>query len=163
VSSEIVAGAIGAAFGAVFTVGGTWWVSTLLDRQRENRRLIGAIGVVSAEVEENRIRIERLRAEGVSAHAAGKRLTLGDWSSNKPALAGLLVRNEPLWDEVVGVYGVIYEARSSPGEPADVDRLAELKRRLDDLEGPLATEHLALRRDLRVFSTPFGRAGERNR
>jgi hypothetical protein len=161
VSSEIVAGAIGAAFGAVFTVGGTWWVSTLLDRQRENRLLIGAIGVVSAEVEENRKRIDRLRAQGLSEHDTGKRLTLGDWSSNKSALAGLLLRNEPLWDEVVGVYGVIYEARSSPGEPADVDRLAELKRRLDDLEGPLATEHLALRRELRVFSTPFGRAGER--
>jgi hypothetical protein len=162
VSSEVVAGAIGAAFGAVFTVGGTWWVSTLLDRQRENRRLIGAIGVVSAEVEENRIRIERLGAKCVSAHEAGKRLTLGDWSSNKSALAGLLLRNEPLWDEVVGVYGVIFEAISSGGEPADVDRLAELKRRLDDLVRPLATEQLALRHEIRVFSTPFRRTGERS-
>jgi hypothetical protein len=162
VSSEIVAGAIGAAFGAVFTAGGTWWVSTRLDRQRENRLLIGAIGVVSSEVEENRKRIDRLRAQGLSEHDTGKRLTLGDWSSNKSALAGLLLRNKPLWDEVVGVYGVIYEARSSPGEPADVDRLAELKRRLDDLKDPLATEQVALKREIRVFSTPFDRTGERS-
>lgn len=156
-----MAGAIGAAFGAIFTVGGTWWVSTLLDRQRENRRLIGAIGVVSAEVQENRIRIDRLQDKGLNACEAGKRLTLGDWKSNKSSLAGLWLLNKPLWDEVVGVYGVIFEAMSSGGEPADVDRLAELKQRLDNLERPLATQRLALREEIRVFPRPFRRAGER--
>jgi hypothetical protein len=44
VDSSIVAGVIGAVLGALFTAGGTWWVSTRLDRQRENRRLFAAIG-----------------------------------------------------------------------------------------------------------------------
>lgn len=158
VSSEIWAGVIGAAIGAIFTAGGTWWVSTLLDRQRENRRLIGALGVVSAELEENRGRIERLQANGLSAHETGERLTLGDWHGNKSALAGLTLRNRQLWDDVVAVYGVIFEAITSDGEPADEQRLDDLKRRLEHLEGALAKEQEALEDEIRLFSVPFRRA-----
>src|SRR4029453_17286196 len=109
VDSQIAAGAIGAVLGAIFTAGGTWWVSVRLDRQRENRLLIGAIAVVSAELEENSDRIKRLGREGLGAQELGRRLTLGDWATTKAALAGLALRDESLWKNVVDTYGAIYE------------------------------------------------------
>jgi hypothetical protein len=140
VDSEIVAGVIGAVLGAVFTAGGTWWVSIRLDRQRENRRLIGAIRVVTAELGENRTRIDRLGPD-----EAGKHLTLGDWDANKAALAGLLLRNEPLWDELVKACGQIYEGMSEPQKAPAVQEL-------DRLTGDLIEEQEALREEIRAFS-----------
>jgi hypothetical protein len=144
VDSQIAAGAIGAVLGAIFTAGGTWWVSVRLDRQRENRVLISAIAVVSAELEENSDRIKRLGHDGLGAQELGRRLTLGDWATTKAALAGLALRDESLWKNVVDTYGAIYESKTS-GEPP---RAADL----DDLRGKLMREQERLQREIESFS-----------
>jgi hypothetical protein len=123
-----VTGVIGAALAAIFTAGGTWWVSTLLDRQRENRRLFGAIGVVAAEVKENRGRIDRFQEKGLTAHDTGRRLTLGDWETNKAALSGLRLRNERLWDQVADLYAVSTSSASAGPVPSVGERMASRKR-----------------------------------
>lgn len=103
-----MAGLVGAVLGSLFTVGGTWWVSVRLDRQRANRELAHAIGVVFSELEDNRSRV----AEGLDAGKLRKRLTLGDWAASKGSFAALALRNETLWKDVVRAYQQIYEFRS---------------------------------------------------
>jgi hypothetical protein len=143
VDSQIAAGAVGAVLGAIFTAGGTWWVSVRLDRQRENRVLISAIAVVSAELEENSDRIKRLGREDLGAQELGRRLTLGDWATTKAALAGLALRDESLWKNVVDTYGAIYESKTSGEPPQAAD--------LDDLRGKLMQEQERLQREIESF------------
>jgi hypothetical protein len=131
VASEIAAGAVGAVLGAIFTAGGTWWVSVRLDRQRENRVLIGAIAVVAQELEENRQRITR-----------GEQLTLEDWANNKVAMSGLELRDPSLWKEVVETYGAIYERT-----PLRAEELENLRLRLKQ-------QQERLRREIYAFSSP---------
>ncbi len=138
VDSQVLAGAIGVVFGAGVTVAGTWWVSVRLDRLRENRALITAIAVVSAELEENRVRIKRLSGK-VGAQDLGGRLTLEDWAKSKAALAGLELRDESLWKELVDTYGKIYESKTS-GEPPEAQVLDGLRKRLTQEQDRLGSE-----------------------
>jgi hypothetical protein len=131
VASEIAAGAVGAVLGAIFTAGGTWWVSVRLDRQRENRVLIGAIAVVAQELEENQQRITR-----------GNRLTLQDWANNKVAMSGLELRDPSLWKKVVETYGKIYQNDPLPPEELETLRLR------------LKQEQERLRHEIYAFSSP---------
>jgi hypothetical protein len=129
--------------GALFTVGGTWFVSIRLDRQKERRELYAAIGIVASELEENRRRVAN--KDGGNAPLR-QRLTLGDWARNKGPFAGLALRNERLWKAVVDAYGVIHEFRSDwRDDHPSADRLNELVRQLHE-------EQLGLRRELGVFS-----------
>src|SRR4051794_5408678 len=84
-AADFVSGVVGAGLGAVFTAGGTWWVSVRLDRQREARRMIAAIHVVVAELAEN--------SQRISARRAPSQVTFRDWATNKAALAGLSIRD----------------------------------------------------------------------
>jgi hypothetical protein len=106
--STVIAGVVGAVLGSLFTVGGTWWVSIRLDRQRANRELAHAIGVVFSELEDNRSRV----SEGLDIKELRKRLTLGDWAGSKGSFAALALRNRELWKGVVRAYQQIYEFRS---------------------------------------------------
>jgi len=117
-----------------------------LDGQREVRRLIAAIEVVTAELNENATRIKN-RSEP-------RDMTFGDWSTSKAALAGLALRDRDLWADVVKAYGDLYEwqkARGArPPAPADLERVA------DQLIGWRA----ALRREISSFSR-LGRRSQR--
>lgn len=123
VNSEFVAGVVGAAVGAIFTAGATWFVSTRLDRLREYRQLIGALEIVRAELEENKTRIATAQRTTGSADNAKGDLTLSDWDKNKGAAAGLTLRNNQLWEELLRVHGEIYEANSSRGDVPSLERI----------------------------------------
>jgi hypothetical protein len=141
-ASDIVAGTVGAVLGALFTVGGTWWVSVRLDRQREHRELIAAIGIVAAELEENRHRV----ANGCTANGLRQRLTLADWASNKGAFASLALRDEALWEAVVDTYGAIHEFRSGwRADHPSTDQLSGLVKQLHGVQREL-------RQEIRAFS-----------
>lgn len=115
-------------------------VSVRLDRQRTNRGLIAAIGVVAAEIEENTARLAR-------SDGRLQDLTNGDWTQNKSALATLALRNEPLWARVVGLYGQIFEAQMRGAESPSVDQLRDVKERL-------LSESASLEKEIRGFSSP---------
>jgi hypothetical protein len=135
--STIVAGVGGAVVGAVFTAGGTWWVSVRLDRQRENRRLIAAIVIVVAEIQEN-----------ISRLAQPQDLTDGDWNQNKAAMAGLSLRNEDLWVRVRTLYGAMFEAKFDRAAVPQSDALRAVV-------GGLTTERKELEREIQGFSSLF--------
>jgi hypothetical protein len=122
--SQAVAGLIGVVLGAVLGTCGTWWVSTRLERRREERRLGGVIGLLAAELTNNRDRIATHRGQ-VSRGGWDGLLTLGDWDANKAAFSQLM-RNEPLWEKVVKTYGAIYEAISGRQEPPTPEELDEV-------------------------------------
>ena len=122
--SQAVAGLIGVVLGAALGTVGTWWVSTRLERRRENRRLGGVIGLLAAELENNRDRIA-LHGDQAPEGGWGGLLTLGDWDANKAAFSQLM-RDELLWANVVRTYGAIYEAmngRRDPPAPEDLDKV----------------------------------------
>lgn len=124
--SSIVPVVVGALIGAGATALGTWWVSVRLARQDANMRLLAALSVVHAEINENR------RRAG-DAETGGGELTLGDWATHKPTLALLRLRNLPLWNRLVVTYGGIYEHRKGradmlkPGELATTAKEIELE------------------------------------
>ena len=101
-------GLLGVALGALATVAGTWWVSNRLDRQKDHRQLVAAIGIVALELEANSQRI----SAGYRREDLRQRLTLGDWASNKNAFAGVALRNRALWKRVADTYEAIYQFRA---------------------------------------------------
>ena len=136
---NIIGGVVGAALGALFTVFGTYWVSVHLDKQRARRQLHAAIGVVAAELGENRDRLETFDDVG----ELRGRLTLGDWLASKNAFAGLALRSDAgrlLWEEVARTYGAISDFRAgfrddvpSAAKLSDqVSRLLDERRALDE-------------------------------
>ena len=132
-----MAGVVGAVLGSLFTVAGTWWVSVRLDRQRANRELAHAIGVVFSELEDNRTRV----AEGGGADELRKRLTLGDWAGSKGSFAALALRNEKLWKDVVNGYQQIYEFRSGwINTYPTAEQLGDYVKRLQDEQSKLGQE-----------------------
>jgi hypothetical protein len=138
---DLVSGVVGAGLGAALTAGATWWVSVRLDRQREHRRLIAAIDVVTAELTENGLRIER--------GAEPTDMTFGDWSTSKASLAGLALRDTDLWTSVVEAYGRIYEWQKGRGaEPPSPESLV-------DITHALMRHRESLRREIRAFSRPL--------
>jgi hypothetical protein len=140
---QLLAGAIGVVIGAVVTVVGTWWISVRLDRQRDHRLLIGAIAVVSAELEENHGRVTQWK--GPLDKELGSRLTLDDWSKNKAALAALELRDQKLWQDLLAMYGKIYESRDL-GKPPTADELHRLRERVTN-------EQQRLRNEIRQFTS----------
>jgi hypothetical protein len=125
VGSEIVAGVLGAAVGSLFTAGGTWGVSFLLDRRHEQRELLGALRLVRGEVAENAARLQNDDTVGT--------LTYGDWSRAKVVLANL--PDQQLREELRTVYRLVYELAKNPRDrPSD----AALARRLEKLDKRLA-------------------------
>jgi hypothetical protein len=145
--------ALAAVAGAGATVGGTWWVSVLLNRQREEREVLNALRVVSTELEENNDRIKKLplRQQPPSPDLQCElHLTLGDWANNKGALAVLAIHNEHLWESVRKVYGEIYEAKR--GKVPKSDKGNDLEEWLIDLTGRLDELTPLLKRQLKVLS-----------
>jgi hypothetical protein len=124
--TAIIAGVIGAGVGALFTVFGTWGVTVLLDRQRENRQLINAIGIICAELQEN---ADRLASGKVPAQ-----LTLGDWKQIKPILAGLGLRPDSAthWKRALHIYRTIYEAQRGGNGKLTAEALLALHDDLGD-------------------------------
>jgi hypothetical protein len=141
---SVIAGVVGAALGAVFTVGGTYWLSVHLDRQRARRQLHAAIGVVAAELSENRDRLDRYG----DLEALRTRITLGDWLASKSAFAGLALRGDErrvLWERVARTYGAISDFRAGfRDEVPSVDELSDLVSRLLD-------ERRALDEEIKAF------------
>ena len=134
----VVSSVIGAVIASIATAGATWWVSIRLDRQRENRQLSAAVGVVSAEIKENVRRLAR-------ANCDLKDLTMGDWGKNKATLAALALRaNDHLWERVVELYGEIFEAQQGRAEPPTPEHL-------QSLVGLLAAEQSHLEREIKGF------------
>jgi hypothetical protein len=149
VDSGIWEAVIGAGLGAALTAIATYWVSIRLDRQRQNHLLIGAIGVVAAELVANRTRIERFVAAG-KADEVRHKLTLGDWERTKGALAELEIRDPDLWNALVRAYDLIFEAQGSE-DAIPVEDLGRFEQRLDDLRKRLADEQRRLRDELHSF------------
>jgi hypothetical protein len=130
---EIIAAVVGAVLAAWGTAWGTWWVSRYLDRQREARNLVGAIRVISNELRDNAQRI------GV------EELTIGDWNAMKAPFAGLALRDEPLWREVVDAYGQIFRSISTNGAENPQSG------RLESLSADLAAQQEGLDREIKAF------------
>jgi hypothetical protein len=137
--SLILSAVVGAVLGAVFTAGGTWWVSVRLDRQNQLRQLRSAIRMVATELSENS---QRAAQAGGDPGALRKRLMLGDWAASKTAFAGLFPRNEQLWTAVARTYGQIFNFKSKwPGSnPPTVEQLNDLVSRLRDDEQEIDKE-----------------------
>jgi hypothetical protein len=146
---SVIAGVVGTVAGVLFTVGGTWWVSVRLDRQKEHRQLDAAIRIVATELEENRHRIA-----GGDAKALRQRVTLGDWASNKGAFAGLALRNERLWKLVAETYEGIYEfSKGWRDDHPSADQLSGIVTELHDEQRELGREIRAFSRSLRGRSS----------
>jgi hypothetical protein len=128
---EVVAAALGAAFTAV----ATWYVSRYLDLQREARNLASAIAVVMTELEDNRNRLPE-----TGPNVPREPLTIGDWAAMKGAFAGLAMRNEPLWRDVVKAYGQIFRWISERKEAPDRGELSRLIRELHEARENLEDE-----------------------
>ena len=125
-ASEAVTALIGAGVGGAIATGGTWLASARLERRRDDKRLRGVIGLLDAELENNRDRIEA-QGEDVSLERWAGLLTLGDWNANK-ATFSQLVRDESLWHGVVTTYAAIFEAisaRQDPPEPGEIDAIRQ--------------------------------------
>jgi hypothetical protein len=135
--SEPAIALIGAGVGGVIGTCGTWLVSTRLERRRNNARLRGVIGLLAAELENNRDRIAGRRGRAAEEPWA-RVLTLGDWDANKAAFSQL-VRDEPLWNGVVRTYAAIFEAISERGDPPEPEQL-------DAVRGDLVAARKALTR-----------------
>jgi hypothetical protein len=128
---------MGAVVGALIGAGGTWWVSVRLDRQRASRELVSTLGILSAELEENRRRI----ADHGNLVPLKERLTIGDWNAMKGSFAGLAVRDERLWEATVRAYGLIHEYRSGwRDQHPTTDELNDLVIRLRAKQRVLARE-----------------------
>jgi hypothetical protein len=129
--SEPAIALIGAGVGGVIGTCGTWLVSTRLERRRDNARLRGVVGLLGAELEDNRDRIatHRARATEEPEKPEGQLLTMGDWDANKAAFSQL-VRDEPLWNGVVRTYAAIFEAISERGDPPEPEQLDAVRRDL---------------------------------
>jgi hypothetical protein len=132
--SEPAIALIGAGVGGVIGTCGTWLVSTRLERRRNNDRLRGVIGLLAAELEDNRNRIAARRAQATeepeeSEESEGHLLTIGNWDANKAAFSQL-VRDEPLWNGVVRTYAAIFEAISERGDPPEPEQLDAVRRDL---------------------------------
>jgi hypothetical protein len=119
--SEPAIALIGAGVGGVIGTCGTWFVSTRLERRRNNARLRGVIGLLAAELENNRDRIAGHHGQAAEEPWA-RVLTLGDWDANKAAFSQL-VRDEPLWNGVVTTYAAIFEAISGRRDPPGPEQL----------------------------------------
>jgi hypothetical protein len=125
-----------AAVGAAIATGGTWLVSTWLERRRDNRRLYGVIGLLAGELENNRDRVAA--HPGAPRESWAQLLTLGDWDANKAAFSQL-VRDESLFKRVVTIYAAIFEAKSGREDPPE-------PKKLDAVRGALVTARDELRR-----------------
>jgi hypothetical protein len=138
--SEPAIALIGAGVGGVIGTCGTWLVSTRLERRRDNARLRGVVGLLGAELEDNRDRIAAHRARPTEEpeEPEGQLLTMGDWDANKAAFSQL-VRDEPLWNEVVRIYADIFEAMSGRRDPPEPEQL-------DAVRGDLVAAHKGLTR-----------------
>jgi hypothetical protein len=76
-SAALVAAVAGAGVGAGATALATWWVSLRLSEDRDREGLLGAVGIVHAELSANRARLAReltrleslLGAKQVELHA----------------------------------------------------------------------------------------------
>ena len=122
-----LAGLIGVFLGAAVSVLGTWWVSTLLERRRDNRRLSGVLGLLASELKDNE---ERPRHNpGATRDDWDNLLTLGNWDANKAAFSQLM-RDPELWERVTTMYKDIFEAISGRQDPPTVDALGDVYRRL---------------------------------
>lgn len=145
---------VGALIGSALTAVATWWVSSRLDRQRSQRELYAAVGVVFTELEENSRRVDRLADD----KKLRERLTLGDWQQNKAAFAGLALRpgRADLWEEVASAYGEISDFKfGSLGRRPSAEDLHRLSARL-------RAEQAELDEDLKAFSRPrWMRRGDR--
>ena len=62
--ANILSAVAGAVVGAGATALATWWVSVRLELARERRRVRGALGVVLAELADNRGRILAIKESG---------------------------------------------------------------------------------------------------
>ena len=89
-----------------------------MERQRDDRRLYGVLGLLASELRENQ---KRLEAD--PDNPAG--LTLGNWDANKAAFSQL-VRDDALWEAVTSAYGDIFEAMSGRRDPPSVAVLDQL-------------------------------------
>jgi hypothetical protein len=135
--SDIIPAVMRAVVGALIGAGGTWWVSVRLDRQRASRELVSTLGILSAELEDNRRRI----ADEDNPMPLKERLTIGDWDAMKGSFAGLAVRDERLWEATVTAYGLIHEYRSAwRDRPPSSDELGDLVIRLRVKQRLLARE-----------------------
>jgi hypothetical protein len=137
--SLILSGVVGAVFGAIFTAGGTWWVSVRLDRQNQLQQLRSAVRIVATELSENGARAAQA---GDNPDTARECLLLGDWLASKTAFAGLFPRDEQLWTDVARTYGQISDFKSKwPGSnPPTVEQLSDLVSRLHENEQDIDTE-----------------------
>jgi hypothetical protein len=137
---------VGALIGSALTAVATWWVSARLDRQRSQRELHAAIGIVLTELEENSDRVRRPADD----KKLKEKLTLGDWQQNKAAFAGLAQRPDraSLWEEVAATYSQISDFKFQSG-----DRRPSAEN-LHRLSTRLRVEQAELEEDLKAFSRP---------
>jgi hypothetical protein len=143
---EIIALIGAAVVGTLVTAWGTWWVAVRLDRQREQRDLMTAIGILAAELEDNRRRI----ADRDNRVPLKERVTIGDWDSQKGPFAGLWLRDEGLWQAVVTTYGRIFDFMSGWRErPPTSDQL-------EDLITELQQEQVRLKAEISSFARLLG-------
>ena len=132
VATAVSGAIVGALFGAIATALATWWVSVRMTEQAASGGLLSAMGIVEVELRENAARID-LRA----SHEDAKKLTLGDWASNKNTLVSLRLNHEPLWGQLHGTYGRIYAAQSDTTLWPTSTELTALADELDKLSEQL--------------------------
>jgi hypothetical protein len=108
-----------------------------VERRRENLELLGAVVMLTAEIDENASRLQKPEGGGA--------LTYGVWDHSKPILASRGRRALDLahWSELNAVYRIVYENRKWGVQPGD-----DLARRLVAVSKDLKTDAQRFEREI---------------
>jgi hypothetical protein len=129
----VVSAVLGGVVTAAATAAATWFITVRVERARRQGRIFDALAVVLAELESNRRELESY--EGKEIDLAGLRdgrLTIGDWTSNKGAVAGLAATAVSLWDDLSSLYDDFHRTVRLGAAPPSAARVLNLETRLKE-------------------------------
>ena len=129
----IVSAALGGVVTAAATAAATWFITVRVERARRRERIFDALAVVLAEVESNRRELESHERDEVDLSGLRDgRLTIGDWTANKGAAAGLAATEASLWNDLSALYDDFHRTLRLGATPPSAARVLTVETRLTE-------------------------------
>lgn len=127
----ILSAVIGAVTTAGATAAATWFITVRIERARRRERIFDALAVVLAEIESDRRELESYEKEEIDlGQLRDGRLTIGDWTLVKGAVAGLAATSGSLWSDLADTYDSFHRTLRLGATPPSVALVRELEDRL---------------------------------